>query len=322
VSGLSIEAAASAPGVEVPLPAAASLEGLEPIQKIKRRWPMVLGGALTVLMIGGLAHELLGSGLAGLGRAVPVTPWFYLAFALFYLGPPTFDYFIFRRLWGIPLSGMIALHKKRISNEVLLGYSGEAYFYAWARQRTKMVAAPFGAVKDVMILSAVAGNAITLAMTAIALPYGIGLLTPAQAKMLTGSVGVVIAMSLPFLLFSKKVFSLPRPTLWWVFLMHCLRIVTGMIFCAIAWHFAMPGVSIAMWLLLCTLRMFVSRLPLVPNKDLMFANFAIMLIGQGDEVSELIAFTAAITLITHVVLMAGFGLQSLLHRENGVEPAK
>lgn len=312
----------SASVAEAPMQAAATLEGLEPIQKIRRRWPMVLGGALTVLMIAGLVHELLGSGLVGLGRAVPVTPWFYLAFALFYLGPPTFDYVIFRRLWGIPLSGMIALHKKRISNEVLFGYSGEAYFYAWARQRTKMVAAPFGAVKDVMILSAIAGNAITLAMTAIALPYGIGLLTPAQANMLIGSIPIVFAMSLPFLLFSKKVFSLPRSTLWWVFSIHCLRIVTGMVFCAFAWHFAMPGVSIAMWLLLCTLRMFVSRLPLVPNKDLMFFGVAALIIGQRDELTQLLAFTAAITLITHVVLMAGFGLQSLLARGKEVEQAK
>jgi hypothetical protein len=71
---------------------------------------------------------------------------------------------------------MAALHKKRISNEVLLGYSGEAYFYAWARQRTQMVAAPFGAVKDVTILSAIAGNAITLIMMIAALPFGINLL--------------------------------------------------------------------------------------------------------------------------------------------------
>ncbi|WP_216075134.1 hypothetical protein, partial [Acinetobacter baumannii] len=85
-------------------------------------------------------------------------------FALYYVGPPTFDYVIFKRLWHIPLAGLVALHKKRISNEVLFGYSGEAYFYAWARQRTQMVAAPFGAVKDVMILSAIAGNAITLIM--------------------------------------------------------------------------------------------------------------------------------------------------------------
>ncbi len=303
------------PGVEAPLSAAADLAGLEPIQKIRRRWPTVLGALLTVLMIVGLGNELLGSGLAGLSRVVPKSPAFYLAFALYYFGPPTFDYIIFRKLWRIPLSGMVALHKKRISNEVLIGYSGEAYFYAWARQRTKMVAAPFGAVKDVMILSAVSGNAITLAATAIALPFGIGLLTHGQLDALLVSVAVLIAMSLPFLIFSKKVFSLPYRTLWWVFGVQCLRIIFGAVFCAFAWHFAMPSESIGMWLLLTTGRLFVSRLPLLPNKDLVFANFAIMMIGQGDQISNLIAFTAALTLLVHVVLIGGFGVEALFEKK-------
>ena len=59
---------------------------------------------------------------------------------------------VYCRRWGIPLSGFVALLKKRIANDVVLGYSGEAYFYAWARQNAKMVAAPFGAVKDVSVL--------------------------------------------------------------------------------------------------------------------------------------------------------------------------
>jgi hypothetical protein len=304
----------SNPVIEAPISAAADLAGLEPIEKIKRRWPTVLGALITVLMLAGLAHELFGSGLAGLTRVVPKSPLFYLAFALWYLGPPTFDYIIFRKLWRIPLSGMIALHKKRISNEVLIGYSGEAYFYAWARQRTQMVAAPFGAVKDVMILSAVAGNAITLAFTAIALPFGVGLLTKSQFDALMVSVAVVAAMSLPFILFSKKVFSLPRKTLWWVFGVHCTRIIAGAVLGALTWHFAMPSETIGMWLLLTTGRLFVSRLPLLPNKDLVFANFAIMVIGQGDALSNLVAFTAALTLLVHVVLIAGFGVQALVEK--------
>ncbi|MEI9927394.1 MAG: hypothetical protein WDN44_06405, partial [Sphingomonas sp.] len=160
----------SNPALEAALPSAPDLAGLEPIERIKRRWPMVLGGLLTLLMIVALGRELFGSGLVGLQRAIPGNPLFYIAFALYYLGPPTFDYVIFRRLWRIPLGGMAALHKKRIANEVLFGYSGEAYFYAWARQRTQMVAAPFGAVKDVMILSAIAGNAMTLVMIALRRP--------------------------------------------------------------------------------------------------------------------------------------------------------
>lgn len=300
--------------VEAPLGAAPDLAGLEPVEKIKRRWPMFLGGALTLLMIGGLARELFGSGLEGLSRNLPASPFFYLAFALYYLGPPTFDFVIFRRLWRIPAEGMAALHKKRISNEVLLGYSGEAYFYAWARQRTRMVAAPFGAVKDVTILSAIAGNAMTLAVVLIALPFGMGLLTPVQQNAVLGSIAIIVATSLPFMIFSKRVFSLPRGTLWWIFGVHCLRIFAGSLFVAFAWHFAMPTVPVGVWLLLAAARLLAWRLPLVPNKELVFATFAIMLIGQGAALSELMALIAALTLLAHVTLIGGFSVHALITR--------
>lgn len=288
------------------------LAGLEPIQQIKRRWPMVLAGALTLLMVVGLGRELFGEGLYALQRAVPHNPLYYIAFALLYMSPPTFDWVIFRKLWNIPAAGLAALLKKRVANEVVVGYSGEAYFYAWARERMKMVASPFGAVKDVSILSAIAGNAITLAMLAIALPIAKDLFTDAMFKTVMWSALAVVATSVPFLIFSKRVFSLPKSTLWWVFGIHCLRLCFGSIAIALAWHFAMPDVSIGMWLLLAAGRLLVSRLPLVPNKDLLFANFAIVLIGQGEALSELIAFTAALALLAHIAFIGGFAVSALL----------
>lgn len=292
----------------------ADLAGLEPLKTLKRRWPAVIGAVLTLAMVAGLGRELLGQGLAGLGRSVPGDPRFYLCFAALYMSLPTGDYLIFRRLWGIPPSGLIALIKKRIANEVVFGYSGEAYFYAWARARARMVAAPFGAVKDVSILSAIAGNAITLLMIVIALPLARYLLSADQMRTVLGSTGIVMATSLPFLIFSKKVFSLDRPLLWWVFGAHCLRLLAGSVLIALTWHFALPDVSIGMWLFLAAGRLLVSRLPLVPNKDLLFANFAIILIGQDRALSELVAFTAALTLLVHVVLIALFGLHALMTR--------
>lgn len=302
--------------VEAPLVAAPDLAGLEPVDKIKRRWPMVLGAVITVAMIVALGRELLDAGLAGLVKILPTDPRFYLAFAVYYLVFPVFDFAIFRKLWRIPASGFAAINKKRISNEVVLGYSGEAYFYAWARQHTQMVAAPFGAVKDVAILSAVAGHAITLMMTVVVLPFGIGLLTPSQLNALLISIGVMLAITVPFLLFSKRVFSLPKKTLRWIFGMHCGRIVAGNVILAFAWHFAMPNETIGVWLMLCTGRLFVSRLPLLPNKDLVFANFAIMLIGQGQALSELMALTAALTLVVHLALIAGFSVHALVTRKS------
>ncbi|WP_404335225.1 hypothetical protein AB2M62_15575 [Sphingomonas sp. MMS12-HWE2-04] len=275
---------------------------------------MILGGGLTLLMIVALGRELFDSGLAGLSRALPANPLFYIVFVLYYLGPPSFDYVIFRRLWQIPLAGMAALHKKRISNEVLVGYSGEAYFYAWARQRTQMVAAPFGAVKDVTILSAIAGNAVTLTMVLLALPFGMGLLSHDQQNWVLGSIGILIATSLPFMIFSKRVFSLPRASLWWIFGVHCARILTGSLLISLAWHFAMPQVSVAVWLLMAAGRLLVWRLPLVPNKELAFAAISGVVIGQGQSLSELMALIAALTLLAHVTLIGGFSIHALITR--------
>ena len=294
----------------------AEIAALQPIERIRRRWPVVLAGLLTALMVVGLARELFGEGLAALEKSVPESPWFYLFFALLYMSPPTFDWLIFRKLWRLPIAGLAALLKKRVANEVVFGYSGEAYFYAWARARMKLVAAPFGAVKDVSILSAIAGNAITLAMMMLALPFAKDLLTPEQFHRVATSAVIILAMSLPFLLFSRRVFSLPRPALWWVFAMHCIRLCFGSLMIALAWHFAMPEVSVGMWLFLAAGRLLVSRLPFVPNKDLLFANFAILLIGQGEALSELVAFTAALTLLAHVAFIVGFGVQAVATRKS------
>lgn len=293
-----------------PVDAAVAI-GLEPLRAAGRRWPALLGAVLTVLMVLGLGRELFGQGLAGLTRSVPAGPLFYLWFALFYLSLPVGDYLIFRHLWGIPPSGLAATLKKRIANEVIFSYSGEAYFYSWARANARMVAAPFGAVKDVSILSAMAGNAATLALMAVSIPLGHALLPDGMTETIAWSAAIVVAMSLPFLVFSRRVFTLDRPTLWWIFRAHCLRLLAGSVLIALAWHAAMPAVPAAMWLFLAAGRLLVSRLPLLPNKDLLFANLAILVIGPGEALSELVAFTAALTLLVHLTLIVGSSVHLL-----------
>lgn len=311
------ELAATGRGTPAARPAgdAPDLAGLEPIERIRRRWPVLLGAALSALMIVGLVRELFDGGLAGLDPAVPDSALFYLFFALAYFAPPGFDFLIYRGLWRLPFDGFGALVRKRIANDVVFGYSGDVFFYAWARARMKMVAAPFGAVKDVTILSGVAGNAITLAMLAVVLPLAVDLLSAQQFRTVLWSAAVMLALSLPVLLFSKRVFSLPRPALWRVFLLHCVRIAFGSAALALAWHFAMPNVSVLLWMFLAAGRLLFARLPLLPNKDLLFANFAIIFIGHGAALSDLIAFAAALTLAAHVALMAAFGLLAMVRKQ-------
>lgn len=290
------------------------LAGLEPFSGIRRRWPTILGSVVSIAMVAVLAYELFDGGLADLRRTLPGSPGFYLAFLAMYAAPVFFDWLIFRRLWRIPTSGIGALVKKRIANDVVLGYSGEAYFYAWARQRMQIITAPFGAVKDVSILSAQAGNLLTLIAMAIALPFASGVLTPDELEGVGWAAAITVAISVPFILFSKRVYSLPGRELWWVFAMHCARILAGSFALAWAWHFAMPGVAFATWAFLVAIRLLVTRLPFVPNKDLLFANIAIILIGQGTDMSELMALTAAMALLLHVALMGAFGFLALARK--------
>lgn len=281
-----------------------SLAGLEPLMPIKARWPALVSGALSLLLVGGLLHALLGGGLAALDSSLPTDPRFYLVFLAIYAVQPLSDLLIFRRLWGLPLAGLVPILRKMVANEILLGYSGEAYFYAWARSRLKMVAAPFAAIKDVSILSAVVGNVFTLLLLALATPFAYELLPAEHLRPILGSVAIMLTLSLAILLFRGRLFSLPSRDLRWVFMVHLARTIayTGLL--ALCWHLALPLVPLGLWMLLVTGRQLVARLPLIPNKDIVFANLALFIVGSDGAVTRLVALTVALTLLCHALVFA------------------
>jgi hypothetical protein len=308
-----LSAPAYLPSAPSALPAepVVDLAGLQPVETIRRRWPMLLGALLSAAMVFALARELLDDGLVGLDRAAPDSPWFYVTFALLYLSAPLGDLLIYRYLWRVPwLGGFAALNKKRIANDVVLGYSGEAYFYAWARSRGAMVAAPFGAVKDVSILSGMVGNGATLLLCVVALPLGYRLIPAAYVSPIVASAAVTLLVPAALLLFSRRIFSLPRHDLWVIFGLHAVRLLASTLLLALAWHFAMPSVAVGMWLILSAGRLLVSRLPLLPNKDLVFASAAILIVGQDQVLTSMIAFTTALQLLLHAGVVVGFSMLS------------
>ena len=284
---------------------------LEPLQNMRSRWPGWLSGMLSLLLLLGLVRELARGGLEGLETAMPSSPLFYLVFAAIYAIQPVSDYLIFRRLWGMPASGLVPILRKLVANDVLLGYSGEAYFYAWARARLNFVAAPFAAIKDVSILSAVVGNLFTLALLGMATPFAFALLPPEMVGRVAGSAAVVVALSLGILLFRGRLFSLTRHELRWVFAVHIVRTLAYTALLALCWHVALPTVPLGIWMILVASRQLVSRLPMVPNKDIVFANLALLIIGRDAAVAQLIALTVALTLVSHALVFAVTWLPSL-----------
>ena len=277
---------------------------LEPLRAIGRRWPTYLSGIISILLLGGLFHELASGGLRGLQTALPLNPLFYVFFAALYSVQPVSDFIIFRKLWQMPLSGIVPILRKLVANEVVLGYSGEAYFYAWARSKLNMVATPFAAIKDVSILSAVVGNIVTLILLGIATPFAYQMLPADLVRPILWSASVIMLMSLGIMAFRGRLFSLERKELIWVFGVHLLRtlIYTGLL--SLCWHLALPAVPIGIWMILVTSRNLVSRLPLLPNKDIVFANLALLMVGSDGQVAKLIAITVALTLLCHGIVLA------------------
>ena len=271
--------------------------------------------AISLALLIAVAVQFRDLDYAQVRALVPASPVFWLAFAVYYLAGPVSEWAVYRRLWAMPLAGIGALLRKLVANELLLGYLGEAQFYAWARARSRLSAAPFGAIKDMTILSALVGNGATLVMLAFAWPYVSAGQLGMQGSTAFASLGVVLVTSLGILLFRRQLFSLPRRELWFIAGVHLARIVVILIASAVMWHAVLPALAITLWLVLATLRMLISRLPLLPNKDVVFAGLTVLLLGQQADVAALMAMMAVLLLAAHLVVGTIFGLLGLFDAE-------
>lgn len=275
---------------------------LPALPRSERGWTWWVGTIITLAVLVAAMLQLAQLDLARVAAIVPSSPAFWLVFALSYFAGPLGDYAIFRRLWQIPVAGFFALVRKLIGNELITGYVGDLYFYTWARQRTSMTSAPFGAVKDVAILSAMAANAVTLVLMVLAYPLLDTLHLGIDSTAFFASVALMLVISSGVLFFRKKLFSLPARDLWVVTFVQTARVIATLVLTGLCWHLALPAESVELWVLLSAMRMLLSRLPFLPNKDVVFAALAVFMIGQDAEVGALMAMMASLLLATHLGL--------------------
>ena len=280
-----------------------------------KRWAAIASMAVSLALLVAVALQLRDLDFTKVRALVPASPIFWGAFAVYYFAGPVSEWVVYRRLWAMPVAGIGALLRKLVANELLLGYLGEAQFYAWARARSRLSDAPFGAIKDMTILSALVGNGATLVMLALAWPYVSAGQLGMEGTTAFASLGVVLLTSLGILLFRRRLFSLPRQDLWFISATHLARIAVILIASAVMWHAVLPAVAITLWLVLATLRMLISRLPLMPNKDVVFAGLTVLLLGKGADVAALMALMAVLLLVTHLLVGTVFGLIGLFDAE-------
>ncbi len=279
----------------------------------------IFGTILSLIVVGAAIYQARDLDFAKTLELVPTSLTFWGLFAISYLIGPASDWFIFQRLWGVGASAFGVLIRKLIYNELLVGYLGEVYFYGWARRNLRFVTTPFGAVKDVAVLSAVAGNVTTLAFLAMAFPFARLVPLHNHAAAIGWSLAFVIGTSLAVMLLRQSIFSLERKELRMVFAVHLSRILATAVLSAALWHLVLPDVPLSWWLVLATIRLLISRLPFVPNKDVMFAGIAVLALGDQVEMSALMVLMAGLILATHVLVGISLAFTDLLSKRTGNE---
>lgn len=279
----------------------------------------VLGTILSLIVVGAAIYQARHLDFAMVIGLVPSSLTFWGLFAVSYLVGPASDWFIFQRLWGVGASALGALIRKLIYNELLVGYLGEVYFYGWARRHLKFVTTPFGAVKDVAVLSALAGNVTTVVFLAVAFPFLRLLPLHDHVTAIGWSLAFVLGTSVVAMLLRTSLFSLERRELEMVFAVHLLRILATTLLSAVLWHLVLPHVALGWWIALATIRLLISRLPFIPNKDVVFAGIAVLALGGEVEISALMAFMAGLILATHVLVGLSIALADLFSKRRSDE---
>lgn len=269
----------------------------------------VSAGVLVII-----ASQINMTELAKVARTAPGFSIFWPIFALSYLTVPLSEWVIYRRIWRLPAGAIVPLIRKWVANEVVLGYSGEAQFYLWARRYAGVSGSPFGAIKDTAVLSALAGNLAALVMMLAMAPFLSMLLTGGIGRTLAISTVIVVIGSLVPLLLRRILFSLPRRDLQIIFAVHLTRIALVVILAMSLWRLLLPAVAIGRWLALVTLRMMLSRLPLLPNKDILFAGATMLLLGRAADISAVVALMASLGIAAHVIVGTVTGIGALVDR--------
>lgn len=264
------------------------------------------GKAISVAVLAGALFELHAMDWQRVLALVPHAPGFWLVFAVMYMTPVVADWAIYSRIWAMPLTGMPHVLRKMIGNELVFGYVGEAYLYTWARRSGQVGADAFRAVRDVAILSAAVGSVVTFAAALAVVPVAGRLHLAIPYWAILPSVAVILAPPLFALVFGKRLFSLPPALLARITAIHFARATLTVLLTAVLWHIVLPGISMVYWLAFAAMKLVLSRLPLISNRELVFAGATAALLGRGSDVAQLMTMMAAMMAATHV--LAGIGL--------------
>lgn len=284
--------------------------------RLNARWGKpaqhLLRWGVPLLLLAFLGYALTQLGWGKIVDARPSGLDFYIVVLLPFFVQPIADLIIYRNLLGVGRAlPLVVLFRKRYMNGIMLDYSGEVYFFFWARKNLRLKKGLLlHAVKDTNVLSASAALATVLLMLLLFVVTG-GVRLPAVATGITW-VAIVI-LSLPLILGialftgGKKITALSRADIATTFGIHFARCIIKLSLEFAIWWFSGALPSAVACFQFVALRLLVTRLPMVPNKDLVFVGVGLAAAGvlnvSAPKVAAVLVIMTAVGLIQDLVLV-------------------
>lgn len=258
--------------------------------------------AISVAILGAALFAMRGIDYRSVIALLPARPLFWLVLALTYCAPILTDWLIYHRIWRLPLPGIVPLTRKLIGNEIIVGYIGDAYLFAWARQRQLVSRGAISEIKDVAILSAGASNIATILFALAAAPFAgmLGFHLPIWVVVI--GAGVILAPAIVAVTLRRAIFVLPGRDLLAIMAVHAVRAIATPLLLALLWHLALPAIALKWWIVFTAIRQVLSRLPFMSNKDLILAGVAAILFGRQTDVATALAMIATVITLCHVTV--------------------
>ncbi len=248
--------------------------------------------ALLAAVVAYLFFRLRAVGWGEVVASLPASPWFYVFFLLRFLALPISEIAIYEMIWDLPLARHFpAFVRKRVYNFAVMGYSGEAFLTLWARRTLPLSATTIlVGVKDNNLLSALASNMTTVIIIATVSASGVlgaslVALPPGAATLFAATFTVALMLSAGVILFRSRLISLPETKIRALVGVHALRVAIILTLHAAMYASALPGASVFAWLMFIALQLVLSRLPFIPNQDLVYLGAALSLspiVGATD----------------------------------------
>ncbi|MBR0552307.1 hypothetical protein [Stakelama marina] len=281
-----------------------------------------------VAVLGWLVLKVRAIGWRQVLDALPTNPLFYILFLFMFLALPASETVIFRIiLGGRILREFPVFIRKRVFNSALLGYSGEVYYFLWAQKHLGVPAKKILlGIKDNAILSALASAGVTSALLVAFLLSGRASSVARWLDSATGGLiagALILAFVIPVAIrLRRQIISIAPRVALTVFGIHVVRICLVVLLQATQWAVVLPQEPWTVWLIFLTTQMVVSRLPFVPNRDLLFLSAGLemsnVIEGPREAMAGLLLAGGALTQGSNLI----FFLLTSIKRRSGTPDAE